>query len=113
MENLNDEPLIQNESSSLSRSQDLSGVDSNDEKTGYVELMKKTINIGTKRVLGEFLTFNIVKNVKKHLYLLLENEIKSVNNKQTIDKQCLELYHQKVTFIYFLYLFYSIYIFCY
>ena len=97
MENLNDEPLIQNESSSLSRSQDLSGVDSNDEKTFYLELMKKKINIGTKRVLVEFLTF----------------EIKSVNNKQTIDKQCLELYHQKVTFIYFLYLFYSIYIFCY
>jgi hypothetical protein len=29
--------------------------------------MKKTINIGTKRVLVEFLTLNIVKNVKKHL----------------------------------------------
>lgn len=62
----------------------------------YVTSLKWIILTGTRRVLIEFLTLNILKNVKKDLYTRLDQELKSVPSGKTVDNQLLEQLHQKV-----------------
>ena len=80
---------------SRSRSTRLKHAESVD-RAFYVAFLKWTILTGTRRVLIEFLTLNILNNVKKDLYTRLEKEVKSVPSGQTVDKQLLENLHQKV-----------------
>lgn len=62
----------------------------------YVTSLKWIILTGTRRVLIEFLTLNILRNVKKDLYTRLDNELQSVPSGTTVDNELLENLHKKV-----------------